>query len=327
MIQSIRPSVKSKTILFLRPIWGIAAALLIIGTLALYLYRSKEISGTAHATVKSTIDHAPGGNRAVLILGNGTRVLLDAAPNGTIAKQTGVRITKTAEGQLIYTLQNIESSANNQLSYNTIETPKGGQYQITMPDGTKVWLNAQSSLKYPTYFNSKERRVELSGEAYFEVKHQESSPFRVVINDQLIEVLGTHFNVNSYADEPAIKTTLMEGSVKLSFKNNPGIAVLNPGQQSVYEDNKFQIKQVDTEESIAWKKGYFAFNKSSLEDIMRQISRWYNVEVSYQQNSLKKELFSGNVSRFEKASQVLSILELTGLVSFKIEERRITVMP
>ncbi|WP_316811811.1 FecR family protein [Pedobacter heparinus] len=302
-----------------------AASLLLLlfaGTFFYYQQKSNLNTIAQHTTIDNEL--TPGGNKAILTLSNGTKVTLDEVLNGKVSGQAGVQITKTASGQLIYRIQN--SSVSSKLSFNTIETPRGGQYQLILSDGTKVWLNANSSLKYPISFSKTERSIELKGEAYFEVTKNKKAPFKVISNNQELEVLGTHFNINGYEDEPDIKTTLIEGAVKVSDRSNRAHVMLKPGEQSSFHANKFEVNSVDTESAVAWKNGYFTFDKSTLESIMRQVSRWYDVEVNYQDKTVKEQVFSGNISRFENASQVLSILELTGLVHFKVEGRRITAM-
>lgn len=295
----------------------VAAAAVLLVTLSIGLFFYKKSTSPAEQA-----EILPGGNKALLTLGNGEKISLTDAADGNIADQANVSITKTADGQLIYT---IHESGNKTLvtSYNTVETPKGGQFHIVLPDGTKVWLNAASSLRFPTYFAGKERRVELTGEGYFEVSRNKECPFFVKTDNQEIEVLGTQFNINSYRDEGATKTTLVEGSVKV--KSAFAIHTLKPGQQSLLKENSLEVTDVDTEVATAWKNGQFMFNDEHLEAIMRQISRWYDVDISFAQKPSETKLFWGTISRFENVSQVLEILEMTKSVKFKIEGRRIIV--
>lgn len=308
---------------FTRPI-AAAALLFLLFAGTFFYYQQDNRQHTLSKQASTNTELVPGSNKAILTLANGTKVSLDDASNGKVSNQAGVQLTKTASGQLIYHLQN--NSASSKISFNTIETPRGGQYQLILSDGTKIWLNANSSMKYPISFSKTERLVELKGEGYFEVAKNKKAPFKIISNNQVIEVLGTHFNVNSYPDEPHTKTTLIEGAVKVSGRSSQVYVLLKPGEQSSFHTNKFEVKRVDTESAVAWKNGYFTFDKSTLESIMRQVSRWYDVEVNYQDNTVKEQVFSGNISRFENASQVLAILELTGLVHFKVEGRRITAM-
>ncbi|PWS27559.1 anti-sigma factor [Pedobacter yonginense] len=279
----------------------------------------------------------PGGNKATLTLADGSKISLTDASNGIIAKQAGINITKTENGELIYTVAALSTSKTQNL-FNIIETPRGGQYQVNLPDGTRVWLNAESSLKYPAVFNQSSRVVELKGEAYFEVakllsKAGNRVPFKVKSNlganrNQEVEVLGTHFNINAYSDEPSSKTTLLEGSVRVANTSASTSNLLRPGQQSIISASSpsIIIKDVDAEEAVTWKDGFFSFNDENLETIMNKISRWYNVDIEYRGAKINK-LFGGRISRFNSVNEVLETLQTTGDVHFKIEERRILVMP
>lgn len=271
----------------------------------------------------------PGGNKAYLTLEDGSRVLLDELDEGKSLQQLGVSISKTEEGQLVYSIDEKPESEPKIVRYNTISTPRGGQYQILLPDGTKVWLNAESSLTYPTTFSSlDERKVVLRGEAYFEVMTNEKMPFLVhtILPDsslsQDIEVLGTHFNINAYGDGGILKTTLVEGSVKV--RSGGQQVILKPNQQSNADGNKLNIKNVDADVTIAWKNGYFMFDDDRIEDIMLRIARWYDVEVDFQHVD-KTQVFSGTISKFEDVESVLNLLELTGGVRFKIQQKKIIV--
>jgi len=279
----------------------------------------------------------PGSNKATLTLADGSKISLTDANNGVIAKQAGINITKTKNGELVYSIVSTNSAKKENL-FNTIETPRGGQYQINLPDGTKVWLNAQSSLRYPAAFNSEERRVELTGEAYFEVaklndKKGKRVPFKVNSEvsegrQQQVEVLGTHFNINAYKDEPNNKTTLLEGKVRIVNLSSSTSNILKPGQQSVIAASTpaVLVRNVDAEDAVTWKDGFFSFNDENLQTIMNKISRWYDVEISYRGAKMDK-LFGGRISRFNSVNEVLETLQTTGDVHFKIEGRRILVMP
>ncbi|MET4140565.1 FecR domain-containing protein [Pedobacter sp. UYP1] len=301
-----------------------AAAAILILTTALYFGTRSTSSISQNGTADfAKTDINPGSNKALLTLADGSKIVLDDAVNGEIAKQSGCVITKTTTGQLIYTIQGSQVAAlKTQSLLNTIETPKGGQYQVNLPDGTKVWLNAASSLSFPARFSGLQRQVVLKGEAYFEVAKNKHMPFIVKSEQQKIEVLGTHFNVSAYTDEHQIKTTLAEGSVKVTLLANHQEQLLKPGQQAI-TTNQIQVIPVDIEEALAWKDGLFMFNDENLENIMKKVERWYDVEVDFQQQELRQKHFSGTVSRFGKVSQVLKTLELTGSVHFKIEGRKI----
>ncbi|WP_342331914.1 FecR domain-containing protein [Pedobacter sp. FW305-3-2-15-E-R2A2] len=308
------------------PLWPrlvAAASILIFIGIGFYFYQNYD---PLIPTASSQHDIAPGGNKAFLTLANGKRITLTDAKNGELAEQSGVKITKAADGQLVYTVSNV-SNENNKKAYNTIETPRGGTYQVRLPDGTKVWLNAASTLRFPSSFaRLVNRRVELlSGEAYFEVAKDKKHPFIVQTDRQDVEVLGTHFNINNYPDEASVKTTLLEGSIKIRNKFSLESKILKPNQQAAFTKEEINVTNVDAEEAIAWKNGLFTFDNESIESVMRKIARWYNVDVEFKSKN-KDQVFSGTISRFENVSKVLEKLELTGGVHFKIEERRILVM-
>jgi ferric-dicitrate binding protein FerR (iron transport regulator) len=300
-----------------------AASLVVIFSAGLYFF-VKKTESKSQSPIASVQEIKPGGNNAILTLSNGKRIVLNNAANGELAKEPGIVISKMADGQLIYTVKE-NATANTQTLINTIETPKGGQYQINLPDGTKVWLNAVSSLRFPAKFSGNERKVELSGEGYFEVAHNKKMPFRVKTAGQEVEVLGTHFNINSYADDPETMTTLLEGSVRIKAAQG-GSALLKPGQQSVLAQSKLKVDLADVDAAVAWKNGEFRFNDEKLESIMHKVSRWYNVDVVYQNEQLREDSFGGVITRFAKVSDLLKMLELTKEVKFKIEGNTIVVM-
>lgn len=301
-----------------------AAAILITFSIGLLFFSPKTEQPVQ--IVKQKKDKiVPGGNKAILTLADGSKITLDDAKTGEIANQGLVQIIKTADGKLAYQETNSSTSLKSaQDSYNVVETPRGGKYQVTLPDGTMVWLNAASILKYPVRFKGAERRVELIGEAYFEVAHNEKLPFRVVSNKQTVEVLGTHFNIQAYNDESVWKTTLLEGSVRISSLNNTSL--LKPVQQAqVTENGTLSVSEANIEEALAWKNGYFRFHKEGIETIMRKISRWYDVDIEFK-GAITDEKFNGTSSFDKNIEQVLEVLETTEAVHFKIEGRRIIVM-
>ncbi|QJB42301.1 DUF4974 domain-containing protein [Chitinophaga oryzae] len=274
---------------------------------------------TAH---RNKVQDIPaGGNKATLTLANGARIVLDDAANGTVASQGGVSIRKTANGQLIYTVTGNNRPADT--GYNTIRTPKGGQYQVNLPDGSKVWLNAATSLTFPAAFGASDRTVALIGEACFEVAATTSAqPFTVKVNDLSIDVLGTQFNVMAYADEQNSHTTLLAGAVRVT-KGNVS-KVLQPGQQAVAGSN-IQVRAADTEAAVAWKNGMTVFTDADIHSIMRQISRWYDVDIIYQ-GEIPQRRFTGKIPRNANVSKVLKILELSN-IHFTIDGRKIIVTP
>jgi hypothetical protein len=271
-------------------------------------------------------DILPGGNKAILTLANGKQISLTGAQNGTLAVQGGVAVNKTADGRIVYNSSKGALAPNGagKLAYNTMTTPRGGQYWVVLPDGSKALLNAASSLTYPTSFNGNERKVELTGEAYFEVAHNAAKPFRVYSKSQVVEVLGTHFNINTYDDEPNIKTTLLEGKVKVTSVVKNQVRILKPGQQAALNSLAFNVNDVDVEDATAWKNGTFTFENNDIQQIMRMVSRWYDVDVTYKGN-LPTDKFTGSVSRFSNVSELLNTLQLTRKVRFKIDGKLIIV--
>ncbi|SDK93427.1 FecR family protein [Pedobacter sp. ok626] len=319
---AIKPNTSKPSI----PLWkklSIAASILLCLSLAFYFYSAVRPVQLVQTTKTSPI--APGGNKAFLTLSNGQKISLTDATNGKLAEQSGIQITKTATGMLVYQLTD-QPNPSGKTSYNTIETPKGGQYQLILPDGSKVWLNAASTLTFPTSFASlKTRKVELIGEAYFEIAKNKTSPFIVKSAKQEVKVLGTHFNINSYADEQSTTTTLLEGSVNIVSLNRTENVILKPGQQSTLNNNKINVTEINTEEAIAWKNGLFIFNDENIKSIMKKIARWYNVEITFKGN-LDHVSFVGNYARNKDLESLLENIELTEKVHFKIEGRRIEVI-
>ena len=302
-----------------------AAAIIILLGIGLFFITSGEQGNSEKPTIaKSTgADIEPGRQGAVLTLIDGSKMLLDSLGNGVVTTQNGTKVL-LQNGQLVYKTDNSVKTA---IGYNTMTTPKGRQFQLVLPDGSKVWLNAASSIRYPTVFTGNERKVEVTGEAYFEVVKNSTSPFRVKINDEAeVEVLGTHFNVNSYMNEESINTTLLEGSV--SVKNSSGKLILQPGQQARVAGNE-KIKlfaEVDVEKVMAWKNGVFNFEDATLEEVMRQLERWYDIDVVYEKNIPRLE-FYGKMGRDLSLATVLRGLEKSN-VHFRIEEgRKLVVLP
>jgi transmembrane sensor len=279
--------------------------------------------------VANVNDIEPGGNRATLTLNNGKTIQLSNAKTGLVIGENNLSYSdgtaiKTETGA---TATNGRLAADN-LRLTTVSTPRGGTYQVHLPDGTKIWLNAASSLTYSVTPNETGvRRVKLSGEAYFEVAKDKARPFLVQSKTQEVEVLGTHFNINTYDDEPIVKTTLLEGSVRIipsETELNTGLT-LKPNQQAILVGGKLMVQAVDATESISWKNGKFTFDREEISSIMRKVARWYNVQVVYQGN-LNGIKLTGSVSRFENVSKLLEVLENTQEVHFKIEAHKITVM-
>lgn len=297
---------------------AVAASVIICMAIGLIYYQDKPNKQDDIAKI------IPGSNKAILTLSDGKKINLNDVSKGTLATQSGITITKAADGQLIYTIAKIRG--NKEAEFNTIQTPRGGQYQVILPDGTKVWLNASSTLTFPTFFVASERKVKLVGEAYFEVMHNKTSQFKVVSGNQFVTVLGTHFNISAYPDDHQVMTTLLQGKVKVQLNDNEVFEELNPGQQSILTGRTFKVRNVENDDAIAWKNNLFVFDNEELGSIMRKIARWYDVDVVCPPE-LEKMPFYGSVSRSKNIEQALRIMELTGTVHFKVEGRRITVMP
>ncbi|HEY2582243.1 MAG TPA: FecR domain-containing protein [Mucilaginibacter sp.] len=305
------------------PVLSIAASLLIFFTTGIYFLLLHKPQPQQSAIVKPLKnDIAPGGNKAIITLSNGSTIALTGAKNGVLASQGNMLISKTADGQIRYAHSDGSSWSKN-IVFNTAATPRGGQYQFILSDGTRVWLNSASSIKYPVEFTGNERKVELTGEAYFEVAHNAKKPFRVISNGQTVEVLGTHFNINAYSDENATKTTLLEGSVKVSSAMVSN--VIKPGEQAQLINGNINVANVDVDEVVAWKNGFFHFEDNNIQEVMRQLARWYDVDIKYE-GLLPTRRFSGEISRNVNASQILDILSFKK-IHYKIDGKFIIVMP
>lgn len=295
-----------------------AAAILLLATAAVFWFMS---ANKLQPAVAFKADVPAGKIGATLTLADGRQIKLDSAENGELAEDAGIKISKTKAGELIYEIKGDQHSAN---KMNTLSTSRGETYQVRLPDGSQIWLNAASSLTYPASLKQAgKRKVYLDGEAYFEVAKDKSAPFIVETSNQTVEVLGTHFNINNYLNERSSNTTLLEGSVKISTKSGVK-AVLNPGEQGAVTSGKLSIEPVDSRFSVAWKNNKFMFESASIQEVMRMIERWYNVEVIYE-GEIPENKFGGSVSRFDNVSKVLQILAATKKVNFRIEERRIYV--
>lgn len=328
---------------------GMAAAILILLMAGIYWVFFNRISSSKEvvqkvSSSKTPVAITPGSNKAILTLADGSAIVLDSAQNGALAQQGNVQVVKSNDGELKY-LSAAESQQSSVIAYNMLSTPRGGQFMLILPDNSKVWLNAASSIKYPTAFTGNERRVEITGEAYFEVAPatlpggKEKKPFIVKMitpsgDGGEVQVLGTHFNVNAYYDEMSIKTTLLEGSVKVS-KDDQSI-LIKPGQQASLISSKsnkspqdlsrpvgIQVQPADIEATMAWKNGLFQFEDVTIQTVMSQVARWYDVEVVYVRD-VSQDRFRGKIYRNTDIAKLLNILELSG-AHFKIEGKRIIV--
>lgn len=314
-----------------KPRWiAYAAAIILLAALAITLNKRRTAEQPKNMANLHN-DIPPGTNKATLTLADGSIIVLDSTKHGQIARQQNIVIKEDENGKVVYEPANASETSESPatpapaetIAMNILATPRGGQYQVVLPDGTKVWLNAASSLKYPATFTGSERRVELTGEAYFEVAKDPSKPFNVKTASQTVTVLGTHFNINSYTDEGTTKTTLLEGSVRVT--NNAGQSVkIIPGEQAINTLSYINVNaNANVDEAIAWKNGKFMFNNTDLQTIMRQLSRWYDVDVEYQGKAAQKH-YMGRISRNVPVSQIFEILKTSGL-NFTINGRKIIV--
>ncbi|WP_427874762.1 FecR family protein [Flavobacterium sp. MMS24-S5] len=330
-LKSRLPLVKQPKVITLWPRVAAAASIALLFGVGIFYFTKSEVGVEQEniQVVEKPKEIAPGGNRGILTLSNGKQIVLsDISSKDIIAKedQDEVTIKMDANGVITYVINpNADASEEDANSFNTLSTPTGGQYNIVLADGTKVFLNAVSSIKYPTQFNGDQRIVELEGEAYFEVAKNKSKPFLVKSANQTIEVLGTHFNVHAYNNESVVKTTLLEGSVAVSSKNQK--AILKPGQQSNISESssKIAVKEVDTEAAIAWKNGRFKFDNADLKSVMKQLERWYGIKVEYR-GDVSDVRFNGGTFRNKNLSEVLKVLELSN-IKFKVEGKTIIVYP
>jgi ferric-dicitrate binding protein FerR (iron transport regulator) len=320
-----RPGVKG--ISFLWSYVAAAAMVLLVTGVGLWLFSgNREVAVINNNNIAYTHDIDPGKNKATLTLADGRTIRLSDAKTRVVIGASGLRY-KDGTKVVVEGGQNGRGTQMDEslMQILTAATPRGGQYQVTLPDGTQVWLNAASSLKFPSTFSkSLTRTVELVGEAYFEVYKDKSHPFIVKTAAQELEVFGTHFNVNSYADEPATKTSLLEGSVGIRSSGGGPVMLLKPGQQAVRAEKDVKLIEGRAADAVDWKNGEFIFNDEPLESIMRKVARWYDVEIIYH-GADRTETFGGSISRFEKVSKVLENLQLTGGIQFRIEGRKVIV--
>jgi len=304
--------------------WAAAIAL-IISTVGIYMTVVNNVPSTFTKIPKYPVIK-PGSERAFLILSSGEKIDLTKVKDGQLASENGMAISKNNAGELLYTViagKGIASDNPNAL--NTIYTPRGGNYRVLLPDGTKIWLNSASSLTYPLRFNAKNRSVRLEGQGYFQVAPDKDHPFIVLTDKQTVTVLGTNFDINAYNEEEAVQTTLLHGSVRISTAGaNPSSLLLIPGQRSELVGGRFSVNRVDTAEAVAWKNGYFKFN-GPISGILRQLSRWYDVDIVNRIGDDSSLVFGGEIARHKDIRTVLNIIEATGNIHFKIEGRRVIV--
>lgn len=318
------PVVKSRirTLMYLSI--SAAAAIIILNIIGIDFWTKKITSSPVQiVTAKATQNISTGVNKAVLTLSDGQRIILDSINNGIIEKNENFEINKTENGQLVFHAfdRNYKNARNG--DFNILSTPRGGEYRITLPDGSKVWLNAASTIKFPGVFKRNIREVELDGEAYFEIAKKSAMPFMVRSGSTEIEVLGTHFNVKAYSNQKVMKTTLVEGSVKI--KEGKSSLLLKPGQQArLAGGNMTILNNVDIEEQVAWKNGLFVFKDATVEEVMNQVASWYDLNVTYE-GKIPEKYLTGKVSRSVNASEFMNLLNYAG-VKFKITGKNIVIM-
>lgn len=309
------PAHASKRRISLWPRVMIAASFLMVVSVGWYLF---SYHGSPAIETASMEDFQAGSNKAELTLADGQKIILDNATNGKLALQGNTVISKTADGKVMYGNQ----GDNGAVVTNTMRTPRGGQYHLVLADGTGVWLNAASSITYPSSFNSDVREVEITGEIYFEVAHNAAKPFRVKSTNQTVEVLGTHFNINAYENESGVSTTLLEGSVRVVA--GAAKRVIRPGQQARLNGSQINVQEVDIDEAIAWKDGYFDFTDSNIQSVMRQISRWYDVDVEFE-GPITKETFTGKIPKTFNLGKTIEVMQMSKSVKLTVQGRRIMV--
>lgn len=312
--------------LFRRYRVGIAAAVLlaVAGISLLLIMQRKPAQDGVNVVQASPVK--PAGDKAVLTLANGQQIVLEQANSGAIAEQNGIQVMKLGNGQLAYNQAGQARSATAPM-YNTLTTPRGGQYKVILPDGSRVWLNSASSLTYPTAFNGK-RLVKLSGEAYFEVAANAREPFTVQVNKTEVDVLGTEFNVYAYTDEPAVTTTLVQGSVRVTHGMPAGskTELLTPGEQAVGAETYLVTRKANMRQVLSWKNGLFLFEDRKLAEVLREISRWYDIDIDMQAPA-DDTRYGGVINRNSPLPKVLALLEQNGIRHFKVEGRKVVVLP
>ncbi len=337
-IAEVSPFQQPHTVFSERPVYRMfrsrwyvvaAAVILLIGSGILLLLNRQHTSETPQAITATNPDILPGGNRAVLTLSDGRQVNLDSTAAGVVASQGNSQVKKLSNGQIAYEKDATAGSAEKTLVFNTLTIPRGGQYALVLPDGSRVWLNASSSITFPTSFVGPERTVKITGEVFFDVVKNGEHPFHVTLGNADVKVLGTEFNVNAYPDEPEIKTTLLSGAVEVG---NAGQRVrLYPGQQaqelvSTSEPKIKVVKDVDVEEVVSWKNGIISFKDADIKSIMRKVARWYDVEVEYQ-GEIPERIFVGGISRSANLSQILKVLALSKIHFELVDGKKIIVKP
>jgi transmembrane sensor len=303
-----------------------AAVVLLLNAALIFIYNQQEVKQPVAQVVQQhkPVQHEEQSKKAMLTLGDGSKLVLGEAENRKLAVE-GTSNIQDQNGQLVYRAAGLPALSNLNL-HHTITTPKGVTYQLILQDGTKIWLNTASTITYPVAFNGATRNVKITGEAYFEVAKNKRQPFIINANGTNIKVLGTTFNISAYAEDKSVKTTLLEGAVEVS-KNNKQVTLV-PDQQAVVSNagDDMAVLKVDAAEAVAWKKGYFIFHHDDIKTVMQTIARWYDVEVEYR-GDMTGKTFAGTIARFDTIEKLLKSLALTEAVNFKMEGRRVIVMP
>jgi len=318
-------------------VYAIAASVVLVAGIVAYWWLMREqdrkpLPVVVQENKAQQQDIAPGGFKAKLTLADGSTVTLNNNANGEVTKQGSIAVVNK-DGGLIYRSGDTKGNGTERgLAYNTLTTARGETYAITLSDGSKVWLNSESSVHYPVTFNGNTRDVQITGEAYFEVAHDASRPFIVDAKGTVTEVLGTHFNINTYGDEHPVITTLLEGKIKIVNGESSGVnssAILTPGQQATISSaNKIIVKDhADTESAVAWMKGFFDFHNADIKNVMKQVSRWYNVDIQYAGSAVPAQAFEGNIDRNIALSELLSTLQQMGSgITYKVDGRTVKVI-
>lgn len=327
MLKNIRKKIQPASKVYPLKLWtkiAAAASVIIALTLGGYYLFNKEAIQTLASDDYQNIQ--PGSNQAILTLANGQSILLDSTKEGQLASQGSSKITKVSRGLLTYNSLSTNNNKQKTVLYNTLKVPRGGQYRLVLPDGTHVWLNAASSITFPTSFTGSERRVSVTGEVYMEVAEDAKHPFIVTTNKVDVTVLGTHFNIMAYENEPAIKTTLLEGAVKVSVRGESTGTVISPGQQAIVDGNNRQItvKKVDAATIAAWIHGFLSLKYCSVQEFMNQLSRWYDVDIEYS-GQIPEQRFGGMIDRNAPLTDMLSALNAAGIHT-RLEGKKIIVL-
>lgn len=321
-LEASRPQPAIELPLVKRPWFSIAAAAAVVAAaLVTWLWLSTPERATEQKPAALAVkDVPPGKDGAILTLADGKQIVLDTVKNGSMLQVNGIRV-EVKSGQLMYPPQN-----DGAIAWHTMSTPKGRQFQLQLPDGSQVWLNAASSIRYPSTFSGNERKVEIDGEAYLEIAKDKSKPFIVTTRKQQVEVIGTRFNINAYSDEAIERTTLLEGTVKVKNNHSSSSSLLQPGRQAQVDENTVDVKDADTDEAVAWKNGLFHFVNADIPAVMRQLQRWYNIEVSYE-GAIPRREFQGKMQRDLNLSELINLLEKADLHVRLEGERKLVVTP